>query len=212
MNQNTHISQIYYKLCVSDVLNSTIVPGSGCFSCQVRINGEVHFLNYQNVRISGLVVELTDLGFKVDDGTGIIKVIFTNEDEYEVPKIGDYIEVLGHVTNQTPYSLKMKCSSIKTDPMFEVRHMLEMATIHKDFFKFQFLTDDTISTPQTSQSTEISNLTQKVVEYMKAKNGAPSTIEELTELCGNHETTTTVLNALQEEPLIYQDGQNYFLI
>ncbi|EAX98290.1 OB-fold nucleic acid binding domain containing protein [Trichomonas vaginalis G3] len=193
-------------------MSSTADRDSGCFTCQVQINNEVNYLNYQNVRISGLVVESVDLGFKIDDGTGLIKVIYSNDEEYDLPKIGDYVEVLGYVVNQTPYFIKMKCVSIKSDPMFEVRHMLEMASIHKDFFKFQFLTDDTLLASQQSQSTEISKLSQTVFEFIKSKNGNPTTNDEIVELCGNQETATLVIDALLTDTLIYQDGQNYYQI
>lgn len=212
MTQSSHISKIHYKLAISDILNSSVDLITNAFSCKIRKNGEMSSIEYQNVRIAGLVIEKSDKYFKIDDGTGIIKVVLKNPDDFILPKVGDYAEVLGSVINQKPYSIEMKCVSVKADPMFEVRHLLELAVMHKDFNEFQYLTDDSLITSTQSQTTEISKLSEKVLVYIKGKNGSATTIDELIDICGTTEIANVVLEALQQEPLIYQDGQNYFAI
>lgn len=127
----------FRKLSISDILNATEDQnGNGRFVL-VSNKGNVQPLVFKNVRFYGLIVELRQQNFVIDDGSGIIEVEVLGENNYSV-KVGDYVEVFGEVSNR---KLKLINISFKQDPNAEVRYLLESAWVHKENFQFQFITD-----------------------------------------------------------------------
>ena len=205
------IPQTHYKLSISDILNSTCDADNNFFTCKVQSKDEISNINYQNVRIAGLCIDHTVGGFKLDDGSGIIKLMFaTMDSNTEPPNIGDYVEVLGQCMAQVPPFIKIECFSVKNDPMEEVKHLLEQAALHKDYFKFQFLGDDSYLSAQTSQTNEITKLANQALDFMKNRNGTKD--EEIIEFCHGEDNYRQVINYLTNNTLIYENDGLWYSI
>ena len=204
LSDSSSVPMTHFKLSISDILTSSCDPENNYFSCKVQNNGEISNLNYLKVRIAGLCIDHIPNGFKMDDGSGIIKLMFSSfYGDVEPPQIGDYVEVLGQCMAQVPPFIKIECFSVKNDPMEEVRHLLEQAAFHKDYFKFQFLGDDSYLSAQTSQTNETAKLANQVLEFIKKQNGTK--YEEIVEFCHGEENSKQVINYLMDNTLIYEN-------
>ena len=209
-------SKTHYKFSICDILGSSIDRESGHLCCQVRSNDEVSKIIYQNVRIAGLVIEKKDttpLSYFVDDGSGIIKVIYDGKDsdESELPKVSEYIEFLGEVIPESPPFIRVECFSVKSDPMEEVRHILEQAAIHKDFFSFQFLADDSLISSQPSEMSGIEKLAESTLEFIQ-KNPNGVKFDDIAEFCQSSDTAKEVIDSLMKETLIYEDDSLFYSV
>ena len=150
----TSVQHIFFKLSIKDIHEAKYNSSKECFQCYLDRAEPKLSLNFKKVRICGSICEFSDNYFYVDDGTATIKVIYS-EDNLETDEtqlqLGDYVEILGNVTEDYPYSIISSIITIKSDPMDEVKHLLELAAIYKDF-KAYYLPNSFLSSDESDET------------------------------------------------------------
>lgn len=204
------ISISYLKLTISDIFSAaTSVQDEAYFSLKNLNDEENRPIIFINARFSGLVIESNDDFFLVDDGTGVICVENTHEDDFSNPKIGDYVEVLGKIQGNIKRSIKLRCFTTKNDPMEEVKYLLEQAAIHRNnalwhnTMQERFLSSDTLVT------TGFDRLSEQVTDLiMNNQNGV--SYNEIKQICGNDEITKRIISVLENTGIIYSSKDLYY--
>lgn len=201
----------YFKFSIMDILGSSLDRENECFVCQVKSDGELNSIFYKNVRVKGTVTECLENGFTIDDGSGVIKCVYQDDSHVvEPPAIGNFVDVIGSVVPQIPLYISALNFIVKFDPLEEVRHMLEQASTHRDYFKFQFLTDDSFLTSEPDVPNSLNQSFQTIKDFFVSNQGRGIKREEIIEICGNTEIAESAINKLQEDYFIYEDGGLFY--
>ena len=204
------ISRAHLKLTVLDIFRATMASDGAAYISKFAVSADNQPVLFKNCRVSGLVTSiLNDTTFALDDGTGLIPVVA--KEAGQVPAVGCYVEVLGTIAGNISKSIELLSVRERTDPMEEVRRMLEQAAIHRDNLKFRQSVSETFLSSDHSGVSQFEKLAEAVNEMISAADPDKGvSIEEIVKVCGDEEIAKKVVHDLQNQALIYQNGSNFF--
>lgn len=204
------ISQAHLKLTVLDIFRATTASDGDAYISKFHVNSDNEPILFKNCRVSGLVTEIiNDTTFTLDDGTGLIPV--TISDGSHLPALGQFVEVLGAVKGNISKSIAVLSVREQSDPMEEVRRLLEQAAIHRDNLKFRQSASESFLSSDQSNISQFEKLAEAVNELIsQADPDKGVSLEEIIRLCGDEEVARKVVLDLQNQAMIYQNGDNFF--
>ena len=204
------ISRAHLKLTVLDIFRATMAQDGAAYISKFYVNNENQHIAFKNCRIQGLVVALlSETTFALDDGTGLIPVSVPQETA--LPTVGQYVEVLGALAGNISRSVNALCVREKTDPMEEVRRLLEQAAIHRDNLRFRQRITERFLSSDTSMGNPFEKLADTISEMIAAADPDKGvSIKEIEKVCGDKEIAVKVVHDLQNQGIIYQQGDAFF--
>lgn len=159
-------------------------------------------LRFRNVRFSGFVVALEGNAY-VDDGSATIPV--SPGSSLEKPTVGSYVEVFGHLVKDPTLRVYAIAIVTKSDPLEEVRYLLEQVLNHPRTEEHNFLSDS-----DSSQLIpfELSELADEVVRQIQEDpQGLP--MEKIVEICHSSEDAQEVVENLIVKAVIREEKGLY---
>ena len=198
-------TDVYAKFAISDIFQSSYDDKTKKFELKLKIKGNDVMYCYHNVRLYGVVTDLINGGFQLDDGTGTIKVLFDTDYVVGSPEIGDFIMLVGKPMYDLPVYILSKFHTVKKDPMEEVRFMLEQCHVHTNY---DFVYGNLFEDPQYKDGMNI-KMVDTVLDYFRANPDKCIDISEINAFTNNESVSEKILQHLRSECLIYKEGDKY---
>lgn len=202
----------HIKVTVLDLFRATATPDREYIS-KYKSGEHDREIIFKKCRVSGLVISVSEKRFDIDDGSGIIAVDIPDDFDMELPSVGDYIEVLGELTGSINRSITLFCSNIKTDPMEEVRKLLEQAAIHQNYLKYKATTMEAFlsSETNTAGTESFEKLNEIVTDLLMDAEADGLSFADIQRICGgDDEVTKRVVQELQTTGVIYTTGDRFY--
>jgi hypothetical protein len=204
----------HLKLTVRDLYHAEVGDEDNIYICRFYNTSDRIPTLFRNCRISGVVTGLTsENSYYLDDGTGVIEIHVPETSRARIPAVGDYVEVLGRLDGNICRSITLLCSNIKTDPMEEVKFLLEQAAIHRDMLRYKHATQDTrFLSSEASQESPFEHLNEIVSRmFERCGKGEGISFDQVKSVCGDDEDVAQrVINALQNDGIAFQQGDVFF--
>lgn len=208
------VSRAHLKLCVKDLYAADEVQANEAYMTAIITDEDQRPAVFKNVRISGIVIESAQDHFYIDDGTGIIQVTIPEGCQFPAPSLSCYIEVLGKLNGTNQRTISLFCYNDRSDPMEEVRHMLEIAAFHRNYFRYRQSLDDNYLSSDAPVNNAFDMLTKRVLQMITDADPSEGvSMTEIQEICDSDESVAQrVVQNLQNNCYIYESNNSYFLL
>ncbi|KAH0785679.1 OB-fold nucleic acid binding domain containing protein [Histomonas meleagridis] len=206
------ITNSHLKLTIRDIFSASTAERDEAYFCKQNLNDENNRpIIFINARISGLVIKNNETSFLIDDGTGVICVEVPTDSLLSIPKVGDYIEVLGKISGDVERMIILKCYSTKNDPMEEVKHLLEQAAIHRNNIQFRNESQERFLSSDASISTGFDKISDQVTNLILSCDQPQGvSYEQIKQICGTDEIAKRVISLLENTGIMYSSKGSYY--
>lgn len=198
-------TDVYAKFAITDIFQSKYDEKTNKFELKLKVKGNDVIYCYHNVRLYGVVTELINGGFQLDDGTGSIKVLFDSDYILGSPEIGDFVMIIGKPVHDFPVYILSKFHNVKKDPMEEVRFILEQCLIHTNY---DFVYENLFNDPYCKDGMSI-KMINAVLDYFRANPDKYIDIDEINTLTKSESMSEKILRHLRSERAIYIEEGKY---
>ena len=206
----------HLKLTIRDIYNCNVADDGSSFFCTLFSDNSKLPTAFSRVRLHGLVMQKNESSFVVDDGTGVIVVKTSQDSFFEIPKISEYVEVLGviRIEGKSERIIYASHCSSRNEPMEELRFLLEQAAIHRDYHKYRQLTQQTFLSSETNTANMYDEYTNKVSDFFTHCDRSKGlVIDDILKLCDNNlNAAQQVIESLINNTEIYEQDGVYFPI